>query len=67
MEASKEPTETKEAKENDIAARREARRKKILENSSGRLGRITGRDHSDENRQNGKMQFKSINLLTCLT
>lgn len=33
----------------DIAARREARRRKILENSKSRLTRITGREHTDEN------------------
>lgn len=33
----------------DIAARREARRRKILENSKSRLTRITGREHGDEN------------------
>lgn len=33
----------------DIAARRDARRRKILENSKNRLTRITGRDHTDEN------------------
>lgn len=33
----------------DAAARREARRRKILENSKSRLTRITGRDHTDEN------------------
>lgn len=30
------------------AARREARRKRILENSTSRLTTITGRDHTDE-------------------
>lgn len=33
----------------EIAARREARRRKILENSKSRLTRITGREHTDEN------------------
>lgn len=35
---------------NDInnEARREARRRKILENSKSRLSRITGREHTDE-------------------
>lgn len=32
----------------DIAARREARRRRILENSKSRLTRITGREHIDE-------------------
>lgn len=36
-------------KNDDIAARREARRRKILENSKNRLSRITGREHGDEN------------------
>lgn len=34
--------------ENSAAAKREARRKKILENSNNRLGKITGRVHDDE-------------------
>lgn len=34
--------------ENSAAAKREARRKKILENSNNRLGKITGRVHNDE-------------------
>lgn len=38
-------------KNDDIAARREARRRKILENSKNRLSRITGREHGDENNQ----------------
>lgn len=33
----------------ETAARRNARRQKILENSKSRLTRITGRDHTDEN------------------
>lgn len=33
----------------DIAARRDARRRKILENSKSRLSRITGREPTDEN------------------
>lgn len=35
-------------KNDDNAARREARRRKILENSKNRLTRITGREHTDE-------------------
>lgn len=37
-----------ETKNDDIAAKREARRRKILENSKSRLSRITGREHTDE-------------------
>lgn len=33
----------------ELAARRDARRRKILENSRSRLTRITGREHTDEN------------------
>lgn len=35
-------------KTDDAAARREARRRKILENSRSRLTRITGREHTEE-------------------
>lgn len=35
-----------------LAARREARRKRILENSSNRLTKITGRDHSEPPAEN---------------
>ena len=35
----------------DIAARRDARRRKILENSKNRLSRITGREHTDEDNE----------------
>lgn len=35
-------------KNDDIAVMREARRRKILENSKSRLSRITGREHTDE-------------------
>lgn len=31
----------------ELAARREARRRKILENSNNRLGRLTGREHNE--------------------
>lgn len=46
------------------AAQREARRKRILENSNSRLTKITGRNHDDEfvNKINGFF-FKSINKL----
>lgn len=41
--------ESNEATNNDdIAAKREARRRRILENSKSRLTRITGRVHTDE-------------------
>lgn len=33
----------------DVAVRREARRRKILENSKSRLTRITGREHTEDN------------------
>lgn len=48
----------------EIAARREARRKKILENSKNRLKRITGRDHTDENdkKTSGMCTVYSIGL-----
>lgn len=36
-----------ESKLSEAAARREARRKRILENSNKRLGKITGREHND--------------------
>lgn len=36
-------------KVDDVAARREARRRKILENSKSRITRITGRQETDEN------------------
>lgn len=41
--------------DNGAAARREARRKRILENSNSRLTTITGRNHDDEfiNKING--------------
>lgn len=35
-------------KTDEVAARREARRRKILENSKSRLTRITGREHTEE-------------------
>lgn len=38
-----------ETKNDDIAMKREARRRKILENSKSRLSRITGREPQDEN------------------
>lgn len=43
------PIELEEAKQKqlDIAAKREARRKRILENSNSRLGKITGREHNE--------------------
>lgn len=41
-----------ETPQDDVSARREARRKKILENANNRLGKITGRDHSDEKLRN---------------
>lgn len=49
---------------NDIAARRDARRRKILENSKIRLTRITGREHSDENdkKTNGMYVISSMVL-----
>lgn len=40
---------------NDEAARREVRRRKILENSRSRLSRITGRECSDEYGKFGKI------------
>lgn len=39
---------TKSPSDNGAAARREARRKRILENSNSRLTTITGRDHTDD-------------------
>lgn len=35
----------------DAVARREARRRKILENSRSRLSRITGREYTEEDEQ----------------
>lgn len=52
MEASEQQTN------DDVAARREARRRKILENSKSRLTRITGREHTDEDdKKKGKICF----------
>ncbi|XP_055301270.1 uncharacterized protein LOC129567920 isoform X2 [Sitodiplosis mosellana] len=42
METSEQPPN------DDVTARREARRRRILENSKSRLTRITGREHTDE-------------------
>ena len=40
--------------ETDKAAEaREARRKRILENSNKRLGKITGREHNEQNQGKG--------------
>lgn len=44
----------------DITARREARRRKILENSKSRLSRITGReDTNDDDIKTGETSFIS--------
>lgn len=52
MEASEQPIN------DDVAARREARRRKILENSKSRLTRITGREHTDEDdKKKGKIHL----------
>lgn len=52
MEANKIPNN------DDVAARREARRRKILENSNSRLTRITGREHTEDNDgKNGKISI----------
>lgn len=46
---------------NDIAARREARRRKILENSKSRLSKIAGREHTDDGDiKSNSMYFKSF-------
>lgn len=36
----------------DVVNRREARRRKILENSKSRISRITGREYKDEDDNN---------------
>lgn len=36
-------------KEQILAAKREARRRKLLENAKDRIFRITGREHNDDN------------------
>lgn len=46
------------SKSDDAAARREARRRKILENSKSRLTRITGREHTDENDKSEQFNSK---------
>lgn len=47
----------------DVAVRREARRRKILENSKSRLTRITGREHTEDN--DGKTGKISITHEKC--
>lgn len=39
----------------NIAARRDARRRKILENSKSRLTKITGREHTEEREKSNSM------------
>lgn len=52
METSEQPSN------DDVAARREARRRKILENSKSRLTRITGREHTDDDdKKRGTIPF----------
>lgn len=63
--------ETTEVSNNDdIAARREARRRKILENSKSRLSRITGREHTDEDdKKTGNIKrifMPKIKLIVCV-
>lgn len=41
-----------DAKAEELAARREARKRKILENAKGRINRLTGRE--DDATENGK-------------
>lgn len=47
-----ETMETNQSKEDAIAAKREARRRKVLENAKDRLSRITGREHNDDDDNN---------------
>lgn len=42
-----EPTATETPEVDKAAEAREARRKRILENSNKRLGKITGREHNE--------------------
>lgn len=52
-----------ETKEEELQARREARRRKILENSKNRLSKISGRENEDtENGMFCKIMFFSLSL-----
>ena len=55
METSEQPSN------DDVFARREARRRKILENSKSRLTRITGREHTDDDdKKRGTIPFVQL-------
>lgn len=43
-------------KEDTVAAKREARRRKLLENAKDRLTRITGREHNEDIKSAGKSE-----------
>lgn len=47
-------------KEEVLAAKREARRRKLLENAKDRLSRITGREHNDDDAVPTGKKLKSI-------
>lgn len=47
-------------KEEVLAAKREARRRKLLENARDRLSRITGREQNDDDSVPTGMKLKSI-------
>lgn len=46
----------------DLAARREARRRKILENSNNRLSKLTGREHNEPPLFEGMKLNKGFNF-----
>lgn len=49
-------------KEDDLAAKREARRKRILENAKDRLTRITGREDDTEDSMETSKHYFSFQL-----
>lgn len=53
-------------KEEILAAKREARRRKLLENAKDRLTRITGREHNDDDAVPTGKKFKYVDLITFL-
>lgn len=54
-------------KEEILAAKREARRKKLLENARDRLSRITGREHNDDDAVPTGKKRMEIDFITFLT
>lgn len=47
-----------DAKADELAARREARKRRILENAKNRISRLTGRE--DEQPENGKYALDAV-------